>query len=142
MYKGVLKDGTIVAVKKLSDVSSDALLREMQVLGKLRHRNLVRILGCVLNLDVKVLVLEYMANGNLEQYLGKQQEHANETGNMETSRLTCWEMVTRVAISIAQALAYLHHEYAHHPWRCKTQQHSARLGYGATSGRLWACKAN
>lgn len=103
VYKGVLSDDKIVAVKKLKDACShEALLQEMQVLSKLRHRNLVRILGCVLNLEVKALVLEYMSNGSLEYYL----HHDGE----ESYGLS-WEMLMRIAIGIANGLIYLHHDY-------------------------------
>lgn len=115
VYKGVLTNGKIVAVKKMKDAynsSHEALLREIKTLGKLRHRNLVRVLGCVLNLDVRALVLEYMANGSLEDYINVHYE----LGALLQERDSCglmsyWEMITRVGISVANALAYLHHEY-------------------------------
>lgn len=103
VYKGILSNGKVVAVKKFKDVCSrQALLQEMQILCRLRHRNLVRVFGCVLNLDVNALVLDFMPNGSLENYM-----HEDEHEPKELS----WEMLRKTATGVANALTYLHHEY-------------------------------
>lgn len=100
VYKGMLSDGTLVAVKKFKAVCSrEDLLKELQILSKLRHRNLVRILGCVINLEVIALVLDFMSNGSLEYYL-----------HNESHKLS-WDMFIQTAKGLANALVYLHHEY-------------------------------
>ncbi|KAI5060070.1 hypothetical protein GOP47_0024490 [Adiantum capillus-veneris] len=100
VYRGKLYNGEEVAIKKFKDhitCSREALLHEVRILNKLRHKNLVKVLGCVLNLEVRALVLEYMPSGSLEHYSSLQ-------------RLN-WAMVLKVALGIANALVYLHHEY-------------------------------
>ncbi|MCO5600473.1 hypothetical protein L7F22_054586 [Adiantum nelumboides] len=102
VYKGVLSDGMIVAVKKLKEgCSREVLLKEAHILSKLRHRNLVRVWGCVLNLDVSALVLDYMPEGSLEHYLHDRREHEEYD----------WRRLTTIATGLANALIYLHHEY-------------------------------
>ncbi|MCO5580005.1 hypothetical protein L7F22_033871 [Adiantum nelumboides] len=110
VYKGVLSNGEVIAVKKFRDgvtCSREALLQEVCFLSKLRHRNLVKVLGCVLNLEVNALVLEFMPNGSLEQYLMSQlANHEDE----RHERLN-WAIILKIAQGVANALAYLHHEY-------------------------------
>ncbi|KAI5065671.1 hypothetical protein GOP47_0020366 [Adiantum capillus-veneris] len=102
VYKGVLSDGMIVAMKKLkAPCSREVLLKEIQILRKLRHRNLVRVRGCILNLDVSVLVLDYMSNGSLEHYLHVRRDHEEYD----------WGRLTTIATGLVNALTYLHHEY-------------------------------
>ncbi|KAI5074296.1 hypothetical protein GOP47_0010257 [Adiantum capillus-veneris] len=107
VYKGVLSNGKVVAVKKFNDdiaCAREALLQEVHILSKVRHRNLVKVLGCVLNLEVSALVLQFMPNGSLEQYLC-------QTTNEEENKRLSWDMILKVAQGVANALAYLHHEY-------------------------------
>lgn len=105
VYKGVLLDGKIVAVKKFKEVCfRETLLQEVKILSKLRHRNLVRVLGCVLNLDINALVLEYMSNGSLEQYLHPAQ-------NTNDCHEFSWRVLLNITTGVANALAYLHHEF-------------------------------
>ncbi|MCO5600474.1 hypothetical protein L7F22_054587 [Adiantum nelumboides] len=102
VYKGVLSDGMIVSVKKLKErCAQEVLLKEAHILSKLRHRNLVRVRGCVLNLDVSALVLDYMPEGSLEHYLHDRREHEEYD----------WRRLTTIATGLANALIYLHHEY-------------------------------
>ncbi|MCO5600493.1 hypothetical protein L7F22_054606 [Adiantum nelumboides] len=102
VYKAVLSDGMIVAVKKLKELcAQEVLLKEAHILSKLRHRNLVRVRGCVLNLDVSALVLDYMPEGSLEHYLHDRREHEEYD----------WRRLTTIATGLANALIYLHHEY-------------------------------
>ncbi|KAI5078708.1 hypothetical protein GOP47_0006379 [Adiantum capillus-veneris] len=107
VYKGVLPNGEVVAVKKFKhDIacSREALLQEVHIVSKLRHRNLVKVLGCVLNLEVNALVLQFMPNGSLEQYL-------RQATNHEEVRRLRWETILKVTQGVANALAYLHHEH-------------------------------
>ena len=103
VYKGKLFDGTTVAVK-VFNLQVERALRsfndECEVMSKIRHRNLVKIISsCSNNIDFKALVLEYMANGRLEKWL--------------YSHNYCFDILQRlnIMIDVASALEYLHYGY-------------------------------
>jgi tRNA A-37 threonylcarbamoyl transferase component Bud32 len=102
VYKGQLVNGMTVAIKKFKvELEAEAqrcFMTECKTLGKIRHRNLVKIMGVVSNLDVKILILQFMPNGSLDMHL-----HGNST------RLD-WATRLRIAMGVAQALVYLHEE--------------------------------
>lgn len=95
-----------VAVKKLwrsePDIENgDDLFVEVNLLGRLRHRNIVRLLGYLHNEADVMMVYEYMPNGNLGQAL-----HGKQPGRM----LVDWVSRYNVALGVAHGLAYLHHD--------------------------------
>ncbi|KAG6729636.1 hypothetical protein I3842_01G039200 [Carya illinoinensis] len=100
VYKGILSDRTIVAVKVLSlqllgtFKSFDA---ECKVLRTIRHRNLVKVITTCTNPEFRALLLEYMSNGSLEKWL--------------YSHNYCLDLRQRINImvDVASALDYLHH---------------------------------
>ncbi|KZV51083.1 putative LRR receptor-like serine/threonine-protein kinase [Dorcoceras hygrometricum] len=103
VYKGVLKDGTAIAVKVLNMELEGALRSfddECEVLRNLRHRNLAKVLGSCSNQDFKALVLEFMPNGSLEKWLYSESHILNVTQRLN------------IMIDVASALEYLHHGYA------------------------------
>ncbi|KAK7277801.1 hypothetical protein RJT34_22818 [Clitoria ternatea] len=95
-----------VAVKKLwrsrTDMENgDDVLREVELLGRLRHRNIVRLLGYVHNERNVMMVYEYMANGNLGTAL-----HGEQSARL----LVDWVSRYNIALGVAQGLNYLHHD--------------------------------
>ncbi|KAJ3675159.1 hypothetical protein LUZ60_004201 [Juncus effusus] len=102
VYHGVLEDGTQVAVKNLLNNRGQAEKEfkvEVEAIGRVRHKNLVRLLGYCAEGNQRMLVYEYVDNGNLEQWLH------GEVGPV--SPLT-WDIRMRVIIGTAKGLMYLH----------------------------------
>jgi hypothetical protein len=104
----------VIAVKKLwrpapvdgdaaasaSEVTAD-VLKEVALLGRLRHRNIVRLLGYVHNDADAMMLYEFMPNGSLWEALH---------GPLEKRALLDWVSRYDVAAGVAQGLAYLHHD--------------------------------
>lgn len=109
VYKGRLKDAQHVAVKKLNlrqfSVESDKCFnREMKTLGKLKHRNLVKVIGYAWESEkLKALVLEFMENGNLETVI-------HGPSSIDGSSWSLHDRIN-VCFSIASGLVYLHMGY-------------------------------
>lgn len=113
VYRGVLRDETVVAVKRLAITTGDGkpeceilLDIEMETLGHIRHKSLVKVLGYCSSSEIKALVLEYMHNGNLDTLLYPP-PHA------EVVRLFDWYLRFDAAIGVAKGLKYLHHDCVH-----------------------------
>ncbi|XP_078150875.1 wall-associated receptor kinase 3-like isoform X3 [Carex rostrata] len=100
VYRGTLRD-QIVAIKKckiVDESKKNEFGKEMLILSQINHKNIVKILGCCLELEVPMLVYEFIANGTLYHYI-----HYKKQG----SRIS---LITRIRIAYesAEALAYLH----------------------------------
>ncbi|KHG20856.1 hypothetical protein F383_28408 [Gossypium arboreum] len=102
VYSGVLTDGTKVAVKNLLNNRGQAEKEfkvEVEAIGRVRHKNLVRLLGYCVEGAYRMLVYEYVDNGNLEQWVH------GDVGDV--SPLT-WEIRMNIIVGTAKGLAYLH----------------------------------
>ncbi|KAJ9168795.1 hypothetical protein P3X46_020280 [Hevea brasiliensis] len=114
VYKVVLSNGEAVAVKKLwggvkkegdeSDVEKgqfqdDGFEAEVETLGKIRHKNIVKLWCCCTTRDCKLLVYEYMPNGSLGDLL-----HGSKGGLLD------WPTRYKILLDAAEGLSYLHHD--------------------------------
>ncbi|XP_019170339.1 PREDICTED: receptor-like protein kinase HSL1 [Ipomoea nil] len=114
VYKVVLSNGEAVAVKKiqtntkLQDEScdlekgksrDDGFEAEVETLGKIRHKNIVKLWCSCITRDCKLLVYEYMPNGSLGDLL-----HSSKSGLLD------WAMRYKIAMDSAEGLSYLHHD--------------------------------
>eukprot|EP00268_Persea_americana_P016587 TRINITY_DN17866_c2_g1_i1.p1 TRINITY_DN17866_c2_g1~~TRINITY_DN17866_c2_g1_i1.p1 ORF type:complete len:916 (+),score=163.98 TRINITY_DN17866_c2_g1_i1:275-2749(+) len=107
VYKGVLDDDRVVAVKKLGDAiqGEEEFLAEMSTIGRIYHMKLVRMWGYCSERSHRLLVYEYVENGSLDKHLFSN----SSSGNMPLTFLG-WSDRFKIAVGTAKGLAYLHHE--------------------------------
>ncbi|XP_058073965.1 receptor-like serine/threonine-protein kinase ALE2 isoform X2 [Magnolia sinica] len=104
VFKGVLEDGTKVAVKVLKRDDRQGtreFLAEVEMLSRLHHRNLVKLIGICTEEHSRSLVYELIPNGSVESHL-----HGVDK---ETASLD-WDARTKIALGSARGLAYLHED--------------------------------
>uniref|UniRef100_A0A5B7A9F1 non-specific serine/threonine protein kinase n=1 Tax=Davidia involucrata TaxID=16924 RepID=A0A5B7A9F1_DAVIN len=102
VYRGVLQDGSVVAVKNLLNNKGQAEKEfkvEVEAIGKVKHKNLVGLIGYCAGGAQRLLVYEYVDNGNLEQWLH---------GDVGPVSPLTWDIRMRIAVGTAKGLAYLH----------------------------------
>ncbi|KAF5943816.1 hypothetical protein HYC85_017893 [Camellia sinensis] len=108
VYKAILSNGETIAVKKLwgrrvvisrrVGFKMMGLKQEVETLGKIRHKNIVKLWCCCVTGNCKLLVYEYMPNGSLGDLL-----HSKKSGLLD------WPMRFKIAMDAAEGLSYLHH---------------------------------
>ncbi|KAG5225751.1 receptor protein [Salix suchowensis] len=104
-----------VAVKRISNHrNSDQklekeFLAEIEILGTLRHLNIVKLLCCISNDNSKLLVYEYMENHSLDQWLHSEKKAKSSSASMNHVALD-WSKRLQIAVGAAQGLCYLHHD--------------------------------
>ncbi|RWR96281.1 putative leucine-rich repeat receptor-like serine/threonine-protein kinase isoform X1 [Cinnamomum micranthum f. kanehirae] len=104
VYKGLLYDGTIIAVKQLSSKSKQGnreFVNEIGMISALQHPNLVKLYGCCMEGNQLLLVYEYMENNSLARAL---------FGLEEEQLKLDWPTRHHICVGIARGLAYLHEE--------------------------------
>ncbi|RLN11510.1 putative receptor-like protein kinase [Panicum miliaceum] len=107
VFKGILDDGTAVAVKRIdgSAYVDKEFRAEVSAIGSVQHVSLVRLLGfCLVRNGPRFLVYEFMENGSLDKWIFPQ--HGGGGGG----RCLTWLQRYQVAVDVAKALAYLHHD--------------------------------
>ncbi|XWS24178.1 hypothetical protein CRYUN_Cryun28dG0078500 [Craigia yunnanensis] len=118
VYKGMLPDGRVVAVKRLNEViqGEAEFLAEVNTIGKLNHMNLIEMWGFCAEKKHRLLVYEYMENGSLAEKLS-----SNELN---------WQKRYDIALGTAKGLAYLHDECLEWVLHCDVKPQNILLDSG------------
>ncbi|XP_060668679.1 probable LRR receptor-like serine/threonine-protein kinase At1g07650 isoform X2 [Ziziphus jujuba] len=104
VYKGILLDGSIIAVKQLSSKSKQGnreFVTEVGIISGLQHPNLVRLYGCCISRNQLLLVYEYMENNSLAGAL---------YGPEERQLKLDWPTRQKICVGIARGLVFLHED--------------------------------
>ncbi|XP_073006943.1 probable LRR receptor-like serine/threonine-protein kinase At1g53440 isoform X1 [Typha latifolia] len=104
VYRGVLSDGSVIAVKQLSSKSRQGnreFVNEIGMISALQHPNLVKLFGCCIEGNQLLLIYEYMENNSLARALFGPEEYRLKLD---------WETRRKICLGIARGLAYLHEE--------------------------------
>lgn len=107
--QGDILNGVLIAVKRLNSKPTrkrngqgvDEFMNEVSLIAKLQHRNLVRLLGCCIQQEERILIYEFMKNRSLDGFI---------FGGSETRAVLDWKKRVEIIIGIARGLLYLHQD--------------------------------
>ncbi|XP_028755800.1 probable receptor-like protein kinase At5g20050 isoform X2 [Neltuma alba] len=109
VFKGILNDGTLVAVKRINgeERGKKEFKSEVAAIASVQHVNLVRLIGyCNSAVAPRYLIYEFIPNGSLDSWI-----FPSKTENRRSRRgFLSWSLRYRIAIDVAKALSYLHHD--------------------------------
>ncbi|KAA8535479.1 hypothetical protein F0562_030482 [Nyssa sinensis] len=108
VYYGKMSDGLQIAVKKLKSMNQKAEMEfavEVEVLGRVQHKNLLGLRGYCAGAEQRLIVYDYMPNLSLLTHL-----HGQVTGEVQLD----WKRRMKIALGSAEGLLYLHHEVTPH----------------------------
>ncbi|KAL5572984.1 hypothetical protein UlMin_022581 [Ulmus minor] len=112
VFKGILGDGTSVAVKRIDgdhEHGEKEFRSEVAAIASVQHVNLVRLLGyCCVPGGSRFLVYDLVSNGSLDSWIFPKKQ--SQIRHRQRGGCLSWDLRYRVAIDVAKALAYLHHD--------------------------------
>ncbi|MED6199458.1 hypothetical protein PIB30_076153 [Stylosanthes scabra] len=112
VFKGILSDGTSVAVKRIDDGAERGereFRSEVAAIASVHHVNLVRLYGyCNAASSPRYLVYEFISNGSLDSWIFARKD--NDNNSRRVGGCLPWSLRYQVAIDVAKGLGYLHHD--------------------------------
>ncbi|CAH1432866.1 unnamed protein product [Lactuca virosa] len=112
VFKGIMKDGTAVAVKRIQheeERGEKEFRSEIAAIASVQHVNLVRLFGYCIHNNLRFLVYEFIPNGSLANWIFSR-PRLTTRGNDIGGGCLSWDLRSAVALDVAKALAYLHHD--------------------------------
>ncbi|KAH7444151.1 hypothetical protein KP509_02G067200 [Ceratopteris richardii] len=139
VYKGTLRDGTILAIKRMREglAEADVIAREVQIISRIKHRNLLELEGWCYERGEALLVYQYMERGSLDRYL-----HGDKSAT--DSQELHGEIRYKIITGVAAALEYLSFwaDGVRPAQRCKSCQCSSDRHDGGQVRRLRPCSTD
>ncbi|WOG91166.1 hypothetical protein DCAR_0310415 [Daucus carota subsp. sativus] len=113
VFKGILSDGTAVAVKRMegNERGEKDFRSEVAAIASVQHVNLVHLLGyCTVQTGPRFLVYEFIPKGSLDKWIFPQQGSGSCRSYDQLGGCLSWDLRYGVALDVAKALSYLHHD--------------------------------
>ncbi|XP_074574810.1 PTI1-like tyrosine-protein kinase At3g15890 [Curcuma longa] len=121
VYWGRTKKGTEIAVKRLKVLSAKAEMEfamEVEILGRVRHKNLLSLRGFCASDEERLIVYDYMPNCSLQSHLYGRRRRPSSSSSSSASSFQSppldWPRRMQIAVGAAEGIAYLHHEASPH----------------------------